>query len=304
MDIERKDTLDLYIGDFVANSAGYVRDSRRHIGESLTVALIDSALTEGFSVSGYTAWQEDGHFVTHVGAIDFDMDDGLEQAFAVRSFLGSQGMDSLLVESRRGAHLWVQSDWQPMPAATMRRALHNALVLCDVDTVKAEVFPKKSASTWGVGALRMPLMRHPKSGVTYPAYDPLDDALVTDVRALVVVMAELVTSSDALGRLAGTQAGPQTYPRHDAVWSRPTAVSGDVPSVTQLLAGLGIQARPNHSVRCPFHDDRHASLQVAADDTRAWCKAPSCELDNGGRGLGSIELEKLIRKDTRSATHP
>jgi hypothetical protein len=303
MDAERKAVLDLFIGDFSARHDAYVRDSRAHIGETLDAELLDTALRKGFSVSGYMAWPEGDTFWTQVGAMDFDMEDGFQRATTVRSFLGSQGMDSLLVASRRGAHLWVHTDWQPLPAATMRRALSNALTLCDVPLEKAEVFPKRSRAEWGVGALRFPLMRHPKTGVTYPAYDPDDDAEIADVRTLVIVMADLVTSSDALERLAGPEEGQAPYPRHTALWGRPIGVRDDAPLVTQLLTGLGLDAIPGRSVRCPFHDDRHASLQISPDDMRAWCKSPECQLYNDGRGLGSVELERFMRKDTRSAAH-
>ena len=309
---ERKAVLDLYIGAFSARQDAYVRDSRAHLNEPLDAELAELALVGGFALSGYLAFREGETFHTQVGAIDFDMSDGFQRATTVRSFLGSQGMDSLLVSSRRGGHLWVHTDWQPIPAAIMRRALTNALVMCDVPTEKAEVFPKRSRAEWGVGALRMPLMRHPKTGVIYPAHAPDDDSEVADVRTLVIVMADLVTSSEALRRLAGPEQGPDSYPRYTPVWGRPTGVRDDAPLVTQLLSELGVQAIPGRSVRCPFHEDDKASLQIAPDDLRAWCKSPECLLHNDGRGLGSVELADQIRsagtalgKDTHShAAHP
>lgn len=48
-------------------------------------------------------------------------------------------------------------------------------------------------------------------------------------------------------------------------------------SVTAALAArYGLAARPGRSVRCPVHDDRHASLSILRDDRRAICHAPTC----------------------------
>jgi len=63
-----------------------------------------------------------------------------------------------------------------------------------------------------------------------------------------------------------------------------------------LLSSMGIpRVRVGGNVRCPFHDDRHASLSISQDDQRVWCKSPTCPAYNGGRGLGSLALAKMRR---------
>lgn len=286
--------LSLYIGTFAARLDEYVRDSSQHVHEPLTPDVAFAALgVGGFSVSGYLAVpDDDGRMTTHVGAIDFDTEDGLVKARSVRSWLSSHGVEGLLEESRRGAHLWVFTTVM-MYASTVRNALRAAAILADCDMRHTEVFPKLSASDWGVGALRMPLMRHPKSGVRYPVYAP-SGASLKRVQDVISTAVDCEVPPEAIRALAGPLNGveqpwPQNaYPRASG------AVLGPVPGVTEVLAGYGITVRPGKANLCPFHDDRQASLSVARDDERAWCKAPTCPLNNDGRGLGSFTLAKAL----------
>jgi hypothetical protein len=70
-----------------------------------------------------------------------------------------------------------------------------------------------------------------------------------------------------------------------------------MPTVSEVLhRALGLVVSPGTSVRCPFHDDRHASLSVLRDDERAICHAPACELHVNGVGMGSIELGRFLER--------
>jgi hypothetical protein len=313
--------LDLYLGAFAARHDAFVKDSRAHIAQPLTPEVAYAATgAGGFSISGYmatfihptdeygTTWMSTRDCLTHVGAIDFDMDDGFDKAKEVRAFLAAQhSIESLLVGSRRGAHLWVQTigdgkhgsqSFGMVPASVMRRALHSALSLCGIDSPKAEVFPKQSDSDWGVGALRMPLMRHPKTGVRYPAYDPFDDREITGLTALVNLMADLQTPYAALYGLAGPEPASVPYPHRTGLERPFLAATGDAPLVSDLLAReFGLHITPGRSLRCPFHPDQHASLSVADDDLRVWCKAPECPIYNGDTGMGSIALAAYLGKE-------
>ena len=306
MDPDTYSTLDMYLGHFAAQHESYVRDSRLTIHEPLTPDVAYAALRSGaFSVSGYLArWipaDPGGAYericMTHVGAIDFDTDDGFEQAKALRLYLGSDhDVGSLLVASRRGAHLWVTGLVQGgmVPATLMRQALVGALHATGLTDDHVEVFPKSSDTNAGVGALRMPLMSHPKTGVRYPAYDPFDDQPVTRVADLIAIMGDITTSYEALQGLAALAPADRPFPPVPGLYRPPSGVRGDVPLVSEVLGRMGVPVKPGRSIKCPFHDDRHASLNVAADDQRAWCKAPTCDLYNGGYGLGSIDLAKYL----------
>jgi len=296
--------LDMYVRTFSAHLDAYVRDSRLTIQEPLTAEVALAAFKEGFSISGYLAVREGDGFVTHVGALDFDTEEGLTDAGYVQVLLEAQSIPSLLVESRRGAHLWVLCQHN-IPAMTMHRALLNALKLCALENPEhIEVFPKRSVNAFGVGALRLPLMRHPKTGLRYPVHDPfLAGGLIEKVPALVLLAASSESPVEALRALAGPEVGDTPYPR----WTGPLRLSRsyeeETPSAVQLLAALGVEARPGRGVRCPFHDDAHASLNISADDERVWCHAPECWAYNDGRGVGSIDLERHLRKEPRrSAT--
>jgi hypothetical protein len=292
--------LDMYIGSFAARLDAYVRDSRRHVNEPLTPGVAYAALgVGGFSVSGYMAAWEGQHTITHLGAIDFDTEDGLRKGEEAQAWLLSQGVGSLLEESRRGSHLWVFSE-SNLPASIMRQALRGAAVVIGCDMTHTEVFPKKSGSDWGVGALRMPLMRHPKTGVRYPVHGP--EGTVTSIEPLVLAVESATSPVEALRRLALVDVGDTpTWPRSVAYRLR-TAASGPSPRVSEVLATYGVFVTPGRGARCPFHDDRHASLQVAKDDERVWCKAPACPLYNDGVGYGSRHLSEALTKGAITCT--
>jgi hypothetical protein len=292
--------LQVYVAQFAARTDAYVRDSRVHVPEPLDEQVVAASFTEGFSVSGYMALKPERGVAdtTHVAAIDFDTDDGMEQARAVRAFLAARAIPSLLVGSRRGAHLWLTFD--PLPGSVVRRALKQALGLLGFDGPKAEVFPKQSGAPWGVGALRMPLMRHPKTGVRYPAYGPGDEVIERLSECLLAFDAARVEDLKALAGRADFSAIPS--PATAFMVAR--ASTGDEPRASALLATLGLHAYPNHSVRCPFHDDQHASLSIASDDMRVWCKSPECPAYNDGTGVGSIALEALLRKEPQRRVPP
>lgn len=307
--------MDLYLGSFAARHDAYVKNSRVHLNEALTPEVAYAAFGRGgYSVSGYMArWVEDDEgerfCLTHVGAVDFDMQDGMDLARRMRRNLADDwSIPSLLVGSRRGAHLWVTSHHKGgmLPANIMRGALSAMVEQMDLDPTKAEVFPKQSESDWGVGALRMPLMTHPKSGVRYSAYDPAD-AEVNRLSDVVGVMADLMnaTTLDDLYRLAKTRVVTTPYPAPKGPYRRPSTATGDAPTVTDLLNDhFGVQATPGRSVRCPYHSDKHASLQIAKDDERCWCKSPTCQLFNDGRGYGSLELGRLLERSHPVAPTP
>ena len=315
-----------YLSAFAARHDAYVKDSRAHIDSPLDLEVAYAALRGKFSVSGYMArWVEakalhprmpdKRYCLTHIGAIDFDMENGFDLARAVRTTVKSRGVGSLLVESRRGAHLWFttvahdtadDSITGMAPADIIRRALLGALALTGIDDPKAEVFPKKSRSDWGVGALRMPLMKHPKNGQRYPAYSHIDDTTIDRVGPLIKEMEaiQVVSFFPSFVDLADLAPKKMPYPAPRGPRRRkPKARPGDNPTVTQLLSDLGAHFDPGRSVRCPFHDDRHASLQIAKDDERIWCKNGECEAYNEGRGIGSIELARLLKDQTLRISH-
>lgn len=289
MDAVTEVGLTVFADLFCARTDAYVYDSRMHVGETLTPNVLAQAIIDKHAVSGYTALlTDDGQCVTHVGAIDFDHTP--EEAVArVRDTLFKLGVPSLLSESRRGAHIWVAARTDG-PASSMRKALEHAIRLTDPGYLTGtEVFPKLSASPWGVGALRLPLMTHPKTGLRYPCY-----VNGTRLSKLVdIVNAMEYVEWDVIRKLSAD--APVEYPRQLGEYRRQVD-RRDVPKAVTLLAALGVEAQPGRSCRCPFHDDKKASLSVAADEERIWCKAPECPAYNGGRGVGTLALARMIQR--------
>jgi TOTE conflict system, Archaeo-Eukaryotic Primase domain len=278
-----------YADLFSAHTEAYVRDSRRHVNDQITPELVVAAFTEKWSISGYTARLDGERMVTHIGAIDFDkaLHDEIE---AVRGTLFQINVPTLLAESRRGAHLWVVTQTEG-PADQMRRALEHAIRLTDSNILaKSEVFPKHSNSKFGGGALRMPLMTHPKNGQRYPVFDMQANRL-TKIKA--VVEAAQFTEWSVLRRFSAEE--PIEYPTGLGQYRR-VIDRGDTGSAVEMLNVLGVQAVIGKGCRCPFHDDQHNSLSVAQDDQRVWCKAPECVAYNGGRGVGTLALARMVRE--------
>jgi hypothetical protein len=66
----------------------------------------------------------------------------------------------------------------------------------------------------------------------------------------------------------------------------------DTGSVSDALIARGVlNAKPGRTVRCPAHDDRHASLSVLRDDRRAVCKSGGCLW--AGRGVIAADVLAL-----------
>lgn len=274
----------------------------RPVREPLTGEIVLAGLTgKGPSISGYMIAPGS---VSHVLAIDFDTDEGLEQAFTLARYMN---FPSYVETSRRGAHLWCILD-RVMPAITIRAAARALLqgaglpsddshieIRPGSDHVDAEWHQHVSGAVVGTGlghALRLPLMPHPKTGkrgrVMFPSGTQAGSTVAEFILAIDWADSELIrTWSERWKRppvthLPADKRNPRDYPE-------------DTSSASEILASLwGVtNARPGRSVRCPAHDDRVASLNILPDDRRALCMAGGCLLNNDDHGRGTYELTKL-----------
>ena len=297
---------DLWIAAFAARRDVFVVDSRLTVRESLDVQLCARAAKLGHSISGYLAapFEDQPGMWTTMGAIDVDTD--VDDALAIRHTLEQHSIPTLMALSRRGAHLWMWTvgdgiggteRYMPVPAPKVRQALEAAVVLTIADKEKQahiEVFPKVARQPLGVGTLRMPLFKHPKTGLTYPVVGMDGHETADRLAAYRAIPAD--SPYEAVRRLAVAVRRPVRYPVRMGTQTAPAAVV-EGPGVTALLSAMGVPTPlPGKSVRCPFHEDRHASLSIADDDQRVFCKAPACPIHNGGRGLGSLALAKLVKR--------
>jgi hypothetical protein len=281
-----------YIGAFSARQDLFVKNGAAVFRQPLDPPVIRHAIEHHYSVSGYLG-APDGR--THVGAIDFDTTDGFVRAKDIQHFLDQHQIPSLLVQSRRGAHLWITS-WDWVSTGEMRRAIRSAVALVlgaeAVEDEKVERMPK-AGDDLAVGSLRLPGLPHQKDQQAYPIYDMRGEVEPT---FLSVLEFHTLTTPEAIRRLAG--AGPKVTPEYPKGLGgfygyREQRDFGPEPSASEVLSAWGVQIRPGGTGRCPKHDDKHGSLTVFRDDKRVFCGAPHCSLNGSGHGVGSVMLSRM-----------
>jgi len=92
----------------------------------------------------------------------------------------------------------------------------------------------------------------------------------------------------------------QRPPRRDVSPDLPIDRFNAAVGVSAVLAQeYGLDVAPGRTVRCPAHEDRHASLSVMRDDRRVYCFAPGCDLNDGGRGADAWALQQFASGGAR-----
>lgn len=282
--------IDLYVGTFAARDDLYVENGAGVVRSPLIASVIRKGIAHQYPVSVYMS-APDGR--THVGAIDFDTEDGAASADLVRAYLDDANIPASVSPSRRGAHLWVTS-WDWVEASLMRRALKGAVALVlgaeAAADPKVEVFPKPGDDL-ACGALRLPGMAHHRTQQVYP-FGGIENPTFRQI-----IESHELTTPEAVKRIAGATPRPQSeYPKAlgDFYGHKPQRDWGEDPSASDVLVAWGVQgAKPGATVRCPKHDDKRRSLTVFRDDKRVYCGAPHCPLNNGGHGVGSVMLARM-----------
>ncbi len=274
--------------DFVSWSGTAWARAGRELTADAVLAGIDGS---GPPLSGYFLTPQS---TGHVAAIDFDSDDGMASAARCRDLLLRRGAPSYVEASRRGAHLWVVID-RALPGLTLRRFLRAAVRDAGVEqTPKVEFRPAQDEiRPDGYGSpLRLPTMPNPKTGLRYPVLDvtgrPLPPRLDDLVLAIDFAPAYVVESMAQALAMRPSEMPASYFP--------PKCLrQGPVESVVAVLEELwGVQrAVPGRATKCPCHEDRNPSLSIARDEERCWCHAPSCVLNNDGRGRGPAELRMI-----------
>lgn len=285
--------MEVYLATFAGRTDLYVANAAEVVREPLTEAVVTFARDHHFPVSAYTG-TEDG--LTHVGAIDFDTDDGLTRALKVAQGLRALDIDPLVVKSRRGGHLWIHTT-ERIGTGWMRKALKEALWEVDMEwstDPKVEVFPKYGSGDLAVGALRLPLLPHQRTQEVYPAVTE-DGESITDMETMLLGYG--VSSAQRVMDLAKRGRIPSEYPRRlDGFYGYvgPKPDFGPTPNASDVLRAWGVEnAKPGGTVRCPKHEDRRRSLTIFKDDQRVYCGAPACLLHGAGRGVGSVVLSRM-----------
>jgi hypothetical protein len=278
----------------------------RPVREPLTPAVVIAGLTgTGPSISAYMIGLGS---LAHCLAIDFDTDNGLEQAFVLGRTMGGQGLPAYVETSRRGAHLWCVIS-ATITAATLRKAaralLATALIPTDdphieirpgSDHVDAEEHVHVSGAVVGEGlghALRMPMMPHPKTGIRGVMFDSQSHRLGTSL-AKVMLEIEHAPSAEILKWADRWNPTVNVIPP-DYGKPHPHREDDDA-SASELLRTLWgvVDPVPGRNSHCPVHGrDRNPSLTVMKDDKRVICRVPGCILNNSDKGRGTWELRTM-----------
>jgi hypothetical protein len=244
--------------------------------------------------------------VTHVAAIDVDLNGGWSTVQAILSSLAAAGIVAYGEPSARGGHVWISLD-DVLPAATIRRALRAAVERAghDPDDPHIEYRPARDqlgrADGLGFG-LRGPTFPHPKTGIAGRLVDVDGRVLQTALPDMVnEVRRTAATNIVSLARLTASAA-----PR-PPITSRPLPPHSDrtlairefnatTTVMDVLAASWGLFAVPRRSIRCPAHEDRTPSLSIASDGRRLWCHSTSCVLNGrDGQGHDAYSLHQIAR---------
>jgi hypothetical protein len=289
--------------------AAWTSEGWRPVREPLTGEVVLAGLAgKGPSISGYMIAPGS---VSHVLAIDFDTDAGLDQAKVLASFMTGQRLPAYVETSRRGGHLWCVLD-DILPAVLIRssaKALLQAAGLPDEDPhieirpgsdrVDAEWHQHVSGAVVGTGlghALRLPTMPHPKTGKRGQIMHP-NGTTVGRSMAQIILDWDIAPASRLAPWAERWRRPPVTH--IPAEYRVSTDYPEETSTASEILRDLwGVaNAAPGRSVRCPAHEDKMPSLSILRDDRRAICKAGHCILNNDGHGRGTYELRKLAPAD-------
>jgi hypothetical protein len=272
-------------------------DGWRPVRSPLTPDVIVAGLQKrGPTVGAYLPGADS---TTHVLALDIDRDDGWEIARRVAGAMWAADVPAFVEGSRRGAHLWATLA-EPVPSRLARRALRAFLADAHApDDPKIELRPGMDRLEGdGLGhALRLPLMPHGVTGERWTLCWPDGRPLGRSISEIVAACFDVEFGTRAAIESAAERWSPIIDPAGiPSAYRKPRRRDeGEPDDVGPILADLGVAVRPGRAVRCPFHDDRHPSLSIAADGRRVFCKSPECEAHNLGRGLGAVQLANLAR---------
>jgi len=264
----------------------------------LTTAVVWGAFRHRGTVGAYHPGA-DG--LTNIGAVDLDRDDGEPVALALAAKLGAAGICAYIEPSREGrAHLWVPGPMLPARVWTLALlAAANAAgyqATTATDLARRHGIELRPDGSGGYGkALRLPGMVNPKDGKRYPMLAPDGSPLGAKVSEWLGAIDQ--ASTDAIITLAEQHRMPEPEPEPIRRRRHPAGHRGDDgPDIIAILAALGVpNPNPGRSVRCPFHDDRRASLAIARDGRRVWCHSPGCAAHgDNGRGLGTADLARTV----------
>lgn len=302
------EVVEVYRHLFAARTDVYSRwtdQGWRPTRAEMTNDIVAAGLSkQGPAISGFMIAPGD---VSHIAAIDFDLDNGMALAQRLVAHMASVGAPAYLEGSRRGAHVWILLE-DVSPARQIRAALQTWLTKAGMPMdpehphrihPKIELRPAtdRIPGDDGLGhALRMPLMPHPKTGQRY-RITTADGKLMGPKLGDIILAMDYVPSS-VLAE-AAMRWEPIIDPSQIPSWSRNVRAprEDDDASAAELLRTLwgALDAAPGKVVSCPAkqyhsHGDVHKGCKIFPDDKRVMCHKPGCVLNGDGKGLGTWQL--------------
>lgn len=239
---------DIWWERFINRTDGTLRrggDGWRYTAQKLTKTELDAALNLRQSLGVY-AVDEAG--MSRWLCLDADTDEGKAGLTVIAQDLNPA--TTLFEFSRRGAHLWwfcPPTPWQQV------RAVGQALI--SKKGIECEVFPK----TAGRNGVRLPLTRHPGTGLVYPIVDSITGEIRESTHLKGLSSEPLPQLAMPHARVAERRSFENSQQAFAELWC-------EVERVTSLR-----QYGPERAIgRCPFHDDRRPSLSLLGGFWRCW----------------------------------
>jgi len=296
----------VFIATFAGRTDAHVRWTGTGyvtVHEALTPDVVITAFAERKPVAGFFLTPAS---TTHVAALDLDRPDGWEIARRVGTAMWNGGCPAYVERSAAGrAHLWLTLDGEPQPGSLLRRALLAFIAEADVvgldgdlGAAHIELRPGADRLNGPLGhSLRLPTMPHKNTGERHPLADPrtgepLGRSLSEMLLAHRPAPISSVTAAAARYVTPISEPLPMRRPPRPMLDAPIAAFNARVLVSTVLTREFGVaNAAPGRTVRCPCHDDQHASLSIGHDDRRAWCHSPTCDLHGpGGAGHDAYSL--------------
>jgi DNA primase len=209
----------------------------------------------------------------------------------------------VVVEGEKAAHALAHAGWQVVGTVTGAAGCPSREVLAVLAGCSVLLWPDND-EVGGLHMLRVArALGEPGdtaaavAWVHWPDAPPGADA--ADALTAGVDVAALVAAAKPPPQLDGDPPNDDPPPRRRPPWRDVPAESpierfnAAVGVTTVLARQYGLDAVPGRTVRCPAHEDRHASLSVLPDDRRVYCHSPACPLNDGGRGADAWALASL-----------
>ena len=211
---------------------------------------------------------------THFVVFDADDEDELSRLTAMARILQVHQVPGYLESSRRGGHLWLFFS-HPVSGEDAQAFGNGLRIAHNLDDI--EFFPKQSRLQTGPGSLvRLPFGVHRKTSQRYGFVtvegEPMGPTLLDQIQLLSSPQRVSEAVSEAYRNLVTKSV---RKPIFRPVETPEGTLSQRIKASATVVDFVGqfVELASNGRGRCPFHDDRHSSFSVNADQNYWHCFA-------------------------------